>query len=544
MGLLSRGLVLSLLFFSVQAYAQQNVKIVKDSLKVKTIVTNKTVNKDQVASIVFSQDSTDINGYAELKTVVNDITDTIDTSFINSIDDLRNKWYIENIDSVDYIDAATVQKIKHDRISFTGDIIVQQMDSLNSAIQLTYNNIVRSYIDLYTLRRREQVCSMMGLAEYYFPMFEEELDRQGLPLELKYLPVIESALNPIAFSRAGASGLWQFMYGTGKQYKLNIDSYIDERRDPKKSTVAAVTYLKDLYNIYGDWMLVIAAYNCGPGNVNKAIRRSGGVKNYWDVYFHLPKETRGYVPTFIAAMYVFNYSEDYNLYPLKSDFPPLCDTVMIRKKLHFEQIAQVVNMPLEQIIELNPQYKNNIIPATAYNPLAIKMPYNYASEFVEKHDSVLAYNRLKYFDNKDRIVDPRARYQDFVQTSPNVPKKVYYTVKRGDVLGSIANKYKVRVSDLKYWNKIKKNTVRRGQKLVVYLPSKGNNEAIAEVSVKSESSSKASKSNYTYHKVKRGENLWTIARKYPGVSNKDIILWNNITNAKVVKAGTRLKIML
>lgn len=541
MKLLYKGLLVSLLCFSAQAYAQNVNPPVVGSIVRNAVKTQDTVRVDTVRKDSISVDKLVINN-----TIENDLKDDLDSTFVKNLDNLRLKWYIENIDSIDYIDAKKVKQIKNDRISFPKDYVTRQMDSLNSAIQLTNNSIVRTSIALYTLKRRAQVCNMMGLAEYYFPMFEQELDRQGLPLELKYLPVIESALNPTAYSRMGASGLWQFMRPTGRQYKLKIGSFIDERCDPMKSTVAAVSYLKDLYEMYDDWMLAIAAYNCGQGNVNKAIRRSGGKKNYWDIYYRLPRETRGYVPNFIAALYVFNYSEQYNLYPIKPDFPPLCDTVMIHKPLHFEQIAAVVKMPVDQLYELNPQYRKKIIPATDFRPLAIKMPYNYINEFVEQQDSVLAYNRLKYFDTKDRVVDPRARYSRYAHS--NAPKnrtKILYTIKKGDVVGSIAQKFNVKASDMRYWNKIKRNRIRAGKKLVIYVPNKKAKKfkSYKNVEVKGRVAKLAS-NGYVYHKVKRGENLWTIARKYSGVSNKDIMRWNNIRNAKMVKPGKRLKIKI
>lgn len=539
MKILYRVFLVVLLGSHFSAFAQKDSLLVSDTLKnsIQDTITSDTIVADTIVREVFP----------ELKTIVNDINDEIDSSFIKKIEELHQKWYISNLDSVDYIDKEKLAQIKRDRIKFPDSVIINNLDTLqyNSAVQLSFNKIVKRYIEHYTIRARAQTCAMLGLADYYFPIFEEELDRQGLPLELKYLPIIESALNPTAFSRVGASGLWQFMYRTGKQYKLKVNSYIDERRDPMKSTVAAAAYLKDLYKMYGDWMLVIAAYNCGQGNVNKAIRRSGGKKNYWDIYYSLPRETRGYVPTFIAAMYVFNYSEQYNLYPMKPDFPPMCDTVMINKKLHFEQISAVVNMPVSQIRELNPQYSKNIVPATAHRPLAIKMPYNFVNEFVENQDSVLAFNRAKYFDVKDRIVDPRARYQTYAHAAPKNRTKIYYTVKKGDVVGKIARRFHVRSSDMRYWNRIRRNNIRIGQKLVLYVPNSKVKSIKKYKNVKIVGTSyKAPKGQYVYHRVRRGENLWTIARKYPGVSNKDIMRWNNIRNAKLVKPGVRLKIKM
>lgn len=251
-------------------------------------------------------------------------------------------------------------------ITYHDSVYAKRLYDLPTVMELSYNQVVKNHIEMYAGRRRDQVSYMLALGEYYFPMFEEALDREGMPLELKYLPVIESALNPTAVSRVGATGLWQFMLKTGKGYGLEVNSLVDERRDPYKSTQAAVKYLKDLYTIYGDWNLVIAAYNCGPGNVNKAIARSGGKRDYWEIYNRLPRETRGYVPAFIAANYIMNHYADHNICPAGAYGSELAlDTVHVNEEMHFEQIAGVLNMPVSEIKRLNPQYKKDIIPGTS-----------------------------------------------------------------------------------------------------------------------------------------------------------------------------------
>ena len=240
---------------------------------------------------------------------------------------------------------------------------------------------------------------MLGLSEYYFPMFEEALDRYDLPLELKYLPIIESALNPKALSRAGACGLWQFMYGTGKQMKLEISSFVDDRRDPVKATDAAARYLKSLYGIYGDWHLAIAAYNCGPGNVNRAIRRAGGKTNYWQIYYRLPRETRGYVPAFIAASYVMNYYEAHNLTPQLPEFPTQTDTIFVNDYLHFDQIAATLGIEKEQLQALNPKYRRDVVPAKKDRLYSLVLPEDKINEFIDKDTLVFAHDRQKFFPN-------------------------------------------------------------------------------------------------------------------------------------------------
>ena len=483
------------------------------------------------------------------------LTDSIPGAFIERLDELYSKWYVSRLEEGNYVDSVYLTEMVTGP-AVPDSVYLQRLDKLNSAIKLSYNDIVRNYIELYTVRRRAQVGTMLGLSSYYFPIFEEVLDREGLPQELKYLPVIESALNPRAFSRAGACGLWQFMYGTGKMYKLEINSFIDERRDPVKYTEAAVCFLKDLYKIYEDWILVIAAYNCGPGNVNKAIRRSGSKKNYWDIYFHLPKETRGYVPAFIAAMYTFNYHKEHNIFPLENELPTMCDTIMISDALHFEQVAKLMDISVEQIRDLNPQYRSDIVPAGFGKSYALQVPYNHVGEFIDKQDTIFAYNRTTYFNDSDRTADPKNRFKKYAHAHavPSNKAKLVYTVKSGDVIGKIAEKFNVRLSDLKYWNGMTKDRINIGQKLTVYVPNnkvdyyKSKVDAkYAGVAANAEVEAEPlTEGEFFYYTIKRGENLWSIAKKYPGVSNRDIMKWNGLTDrsAKNLKPGQKLKIKI
>ena len=312
---------------------------------------------------------------------------------------------------------------------------------------------------------------MLGLSKYYFPIFEEALERYQLPLELKYLPIIESALNPKIVSRAGASGLWQFMIGTGKLYGLEINSYIDERNDPIKSSDAAARYLRDLYAIYGDWHVVIAAYNCGPGNINKAVRRSGGKQSYWDIYYSLPRETRGYIPVFIAASYVMNYAKEHHLVAAEPKFKTVTDTIEVHNYLNFEQLAAVMNISVDELRQLNPQYRRDIVPARPNKPYILKLPSEAISAFIDNESQIFAYNRDKYFPN-NMLVPLKGRYRGSRGVSAEGMREITHVVKSGDKLGTLASKYRVSINDLKEWNDLRKSTLHIGQRITLYVPGK------------------------------------------------------------------------
>jgi len=477
------------------------------------------------------------------------LTDSIPGAFIQKLDDLYEKWYVMKYEQ----EADSLTSLERGgATSLPDSVYLNRLDRMNSAIKLSYNQIVKDFIELYTIKRRAQVATMLGLSEYYFPIFEEALDREGLPHELKYLPVIESALNPRAFSRAGACGLWQFMPSTGRLYKLQVNSFVDERRDPIRSTEAAVAFLKDLYRIYNDWILVIAAYNCGPGNVNKAIRRSGEKRNYWDIYYRLPKETRGYVPAFIAAMYVFNYHKEHGIYPAGNELPTMCDTILINEGLHFEQITKLMDISTEQLRDLNPQYRRDVVPAGFGKTYALKMPYNYVGEFIEKQDTIFAHNRSYYFDDSDRLANPQERIKHYAHVAPSNKAKLVYTVKSGDVIGKIAMKFNVRVADLRYWNGLNRNLIRVGQKLVVYVPKNKvqvyqKNTKYAGMAANAEVEMEPLREgDYEFYTIRNGDNLWGIAKKYPGVSAQDIMRWNALTSKSVkkLKPGQKLKIKI
>ena len=336
-------------------------------------------------------------------------------------------------------------------------VYIDRLSRIPSIIEMPFNDVVKKYIEAYTGRLRNKVSFMLAAANFYMPIFEEALDTYDLPMELKYLPIIESALNPKAQSRVRASGLWQFMLRTGKAYGLESNSLVEERFDPVKSTWAAVRYLKELYGIYKDWNLVLAAYNSGPGNVNKAIRRAGGSTDYWDIYPFLPKETRGYVPGFIAANYVMTYYCEHGICPMESELPAVSDTIHINRDLHFQQVASVSNIDIEQLRSLNPQYKKDIVPGNS-RVYALRLPNNTVGTFIERQDSIYAYDTKKLLPKRSTVAVSDG-------TSKNSKGAQYHKIRKGDTLGGIASRYGVSVAQIRKLNGIKGNNIRAGRSI-------------------------------------------------------------------------------
>ena len=337
-------------------------------------------------------------------------------------------------------------------------VYIDRLSRIPSIIEMPYNEVVKKYIEAYTGRLRNKVSFMLAAANFYMPMFEEALEAYDLPMELKYLPIIESALNPKAISRQRATGLWQFMLRTSQSYGLETNSLVEERFDPQKSTWAAVRYLKDLFDIYKDWNLVLAAYNCGPGNVNKAIRRAGGSTDYWELYPFLPKETRGYVPGFIAVNYVMTYYCEHGICPMDSQLPAVSDTVHINKDLHLQQVAGVCNIDIEQLRSLNPQYKKDLIPGKS-RVYALRLPNNMATTFIEREDSIYAYEAKKYLNKRTTVA--------VSDGSTNTKGAKYHKIKSGETLGGIAARYGVSVKQIRNLNGISGNNIRAGKTIRV-----------------------------------------------------------------------------
>ena len=361
---------------------------------------------------------------------------------------------------------ASREQYNMDSVRFTTDVpdttLMRRLREMNSFISLPYNETVKNYMILYSEKMPRRMAEILALSEYYMPIFEETFRRYDLPLELKYVAIIESAMNPRAESRVGAKGIWQFMYRTGLSYGLKIDSYIDERMDPFASADAAARYFKDAYRIFGDWPLAISAYNCGSGNVNKAIKRADGKRDFWSIYEYLPRETRGYVPAMVGAMYAMNYASEYGLRPDPKALPVYVDTFRINRNLHFAQISEVLGIPIDDIRDLNPQYHKDIVPGEGN---VLRLPFNYTSQFLEMQDSIYRYKAETMF--AARIQDGREIVQGRPVPTSQGTSWVYYKVKSGDNLGKIAKKYHTTVKNLKSWNNLKSDMIREGQRLKV-----------------------------------------------------------------------------
>ncbi len=434
------------------------------------------------------------------------------------LDNLHTDWYLSEYAVVD--EGCLKNSVN---VNYPDSVYERKLSQLPTVIEMPYNSVVRKHIDMYLQKRRGLVESLLGLSAYYMPIFEEALEREGMPLELKYLPIIESALRPDATSRVGATGLWQFMLRTGRSMGLEINSLVDERRDPIKSSEKAARYLKSLYNIYHDWTLAIAAYNCGPGNVNKAIRRSGGKTDYWAIYPYLPRETRGYVPAFIAVNYVMNYYSDHNICPVLTRRPLLTDTIQVSARLHLQQVSDVLQIPMEEIRTLNPQYRRDVIPGDNH-PYTLVLPSQQVYAFIEAQDTIFAHNKELYA--RRSTVEP-SDYKDGYSSGG----KSYHKVRRGETLSTIGRKYGVSVNKLRQWNKLGKNSVLQiGQRLIV----RGGTASSGAVASSSTGATKT-------HTVRQGESLWTISQKYKGVSAEDIKRVNGL-KGNSIRPGQKLKI--
>lgn len=481
-----------------------------------------------------------------------------DNFIVAALDSLSTLKYFENSEN-------TICLLNENKYNFLPNFVPTYPDSVyyyrmqrldvGSPINLTYNPYVRMFIDLYANKKRGTTSRVLGLAQMYFPMFEQQLDKYNIPLEMKYLAIVESALNAKARSRVGAGGLWQFMYYTGKVYGLEVTSYVDDRNDPLKATVAACRHFNDLYNMYHDWLLVLAAYNSGPGNVNKAIRRSGGKMTFWEIMPYLPRETRDYVPAFIAVNYVMAYSNEHNIYPV---LPKIVyhetDTVAVHQPLTLGILADKLKLSYSDLEFLNPTFRTGFIPATPANPFYIRLPQKSIADFINNEPSLYAYYQLKGYDPNQFKVQDNSDY-DYVT------KRVTHKVRKGETLATIARKYDCSTSEIKKWNKLKKSSVARGQSLKIYVQVKEpavkaktpkEVPVTTDVAVNTDTQEKEKVTPAVYtkaqtkeipakiHVVKKGESLGKIAAKYK-VSASDLVAWNHLKKQNVL-VGQKIRV--
>ena len=500
---------------------------------------------------VFAQDvvKADIEIKPEVKI---SYLDSIKSSFKKDNLAIRvDSLWMKELTSLDIYDDLTkdIQNINTDKnvdVELPTELLKQRLQVMNekSPFGIEYNQGLENIIKSFLKNRKKSFSRLMALSEYYFPIFEEAFAKQNVPLEIKYLAVVESALNPKAVSKMGATGLWQFMYGTGKQYNLKIDSYIDERSDALKATAAASEYMTKMYSVFGDWELVLASYNSGPGNVTKAIRRSGGKTKYWDIRNYLPRETQGYVPAFLATMYLFEYHKEHGINPERAVIKNFeTDTVRIKNQMTFKQIADLLDMPQSQIELLNPCYKLKVVPFYQNEQHFLRLPKDKIATFLTNEDKIYAY--AKYDSNNIKIPSRLAlKINQKVKSKAADSLKVqYYTIQKGDNLGSIAEKYNVSIAEIKQWNKLKGNSVALGKSLKIKtnnlivnpkeikitpeLTKKPTEEAI--VSTENLEKTEIQTKEYV---VQAGDNLGSIAKKY-GKTVAELKEWNNLTSNNI-----------
>ena len=467
--------------------------------------------------------------------------DEDDDTFFNS-DSALVAWY-ENL-SRQTLDEE--EMLEAGEMKYTSDIpdavYIERLNRINTSVKIPYNDVVRSYIIYYTQKMaKSKISRIVGLSAYYMPIFEEIFDQYGIPQELAKVAVIESALNPMAVSRARAAGMWQFMRRTGVQYGLEIDEFVDERFDYIKETHAAAKYLKDAYAIFGDWSLAIASYNCGPGNVNKAIRRAGAGHDFWDVYQYLPRETRGYVPAFIAAMYTLAYYREHNIVPSHIDTPPQVDTFHIHKNLHFGQVSECVGISMDMMRKLNPEYVKDIVPGKS-KMRVIKLPYSFSGAFIDVQDTIYAYKDSVFFDPVKVKEISSHRSDTRVASSGGGPTYTTYTVKRGDSLGKIAARHHTTIANIKKWNNLRRDTIVPGQRLKIYHGRGPSSSAVASSGSSKSQPATSSKGGYVTYTVRKGDTLYSIANKFPGVTLNDIMRLNGLNRKSKIYTGQKLKI--
>ena len=512
---------------------------------------------------VFSQENVENTISDKFETKISYL-DSIKKTFVNNeLASRVDSLWMKELTSLDLYNTITgdIENVNIDAAvdyELPTELLKERLAAMDakSPFNIEYNQGLENIIKSFLKNRKKSFERLMGVSEYYFPLFEEALAKQNVPLEIKYLAVVESALNPRAVSKMGATGLWQFMYHTGKQYGLKIDSYIDERSDPLKSSEAATKYMTNMYKMFGDWDLVLASYNSGPGNVSKAIRRSGGQKNYWNIRKNLPKETQGYVPAFLATMYLYEYHKEHGIVPQRATVQHFAtDTIMIKQQLSFKQIGDLLDVPVAQLQLLNPSYKLNVVPFYKDQNHFLRLPQEKIAVFASNESQIYAYAEHELNKRERPFESTRAlAIKDSASPSAkssNGSKTTYYTVKRGDNLSSLADKYDVSAFQIKKWNNLKSNTIAYGKSLKIItggneakllkkesiidtVPSQiiSKNQSIVAKTAKEETTltrGVAAKENAFTYLVQKGDNLYTIAQKY-NVTIAELQEWNNISN--------------
>ncbi len=534
-------LFLSFLFFSASIYSQ-DTKSQKQS-KGKEIVFKEQLDlKKEKVEVV---DTTNvIQTGSELKTTTITTTNVKDSLVYVAKDypqmaQLDSIWKQElyNSDLFDTI-YKSVRELAYEPVEYVDlptDTLKARLKELNARtpFNVEYNPSLESVIKRYLKNRHEALDRMMALSKFYFPLFEQELDNQNIPLEIKYLAIVESALKPRAKSRVGATGLWQFMFGTGKMFGLEVSSYVDERMDPIMATKAACKYLSNLYKVFGDWDLALASYNSGPGNVNKAIRRSGGYTNYWNIRHNLPRETAGYLPAFLATMYIFEYADKHGFKQRKPEFAYFeTDTVRVKQMITLDQVSEYMNIDIEELQFLNPSYKLDIIPYIKDEDYVLRLPLDKVGAFVANEQQIYGLAKAELAKREK----PLPKYHE-------ANDRIRYRVRSGDYLGKIARKYGVRVSQIKRWNGLRSNNLRVGQRLTIHSRRPIVNRAKKTTKTISSKTSKTSiaNKNVEVYTVKSGDTLWSISKKFNGISVENLKNWNDISGTGI-KPGMKLKL--
>lgn len=513
-----------MVLFALGAYAQE-----EESGSEKSPQQNKgtfrvdTLKFGEDASIIFlNPKNVDFANRVDNHTILRD-------SIIFTLLDNKDAAVIDSLWQKELFESSLYSDLKEDLLdqeynevvnkNLPTDTLKARLELLNSRtpFNIEYNPLLENVINSYLKRNKKGMERLMALSTYYFPMFEQELDNHNIPLEIKYLAIVESALNPRARSRVGATGLWQFMFATGKMHGLDVNSYVDERMDPVMATEAAAEYLSTLYRVFEDWDLVLASYNSGPGNVAKAIRRSGGAKDYWHLRPYLPRETAGYVPAFLATLYIFEYAEEHGFQPPNPQISYFeTDTVRTKRMLSFDQISEITGVEKELLQFLNPSYKLNVIPYVADEKYVLRLPRSTSGIFVSNENEIYEYAQMQLAAKKDRA-------PELVETQSSIR----YRVKKGDFLGKIAERYGVGISEIKSWNNLRSNDLRIGQSLTIH-PRKSTTA----------SSGTSAPKTYT---VKKGDSLWSISKKFRGVTVQQIKEMNNLNNNSL-RPGMKLTI--